>query len=305
MRLEFSDPFHRGGKWLRGNLHTHSTESDGVHTPQEVVDLYSSKGYDFLCITDHGRLTDPSLLDHMGMTLIPGQEISVGRSEAGTTFHVVGVGIDAGLPMKDFDPRGDPQGAVDLIRSRGGVAILAHPYWSGLNHGDVMSLIGYYGVEIYNSNCEIYNGAGDSRPHVDGILAAGRRTLVFATDDHHGKPEPLKPLDACISWISVKAEEATPEAILSSIKSGLFYASNGPEIREISLKGDTILARTTPVKSIGFISTPSLGSKYWAAGGSISEAAHTVREGETYIRVEATDENGRTAWSNLIYVSEN
>lgn len=304
MRLEFSDPFHSGGVWLRGNLHTHSTASDGIHTPQEVIDLYGSKGYDFLSITDHGRVTDPSPLDPKGLVLIPGQEISVGRSEAGTTFHIVGVGFMESLPMRDFDLNGDPQLAIDAIRSRGGVAILAHPYWSGLNHSDMTRLTGYHGVEIYNSNCEIYNGAGDSRPHVDGLLAGGRQTLVLATDDHHGTPAPMKPLDACISWIAVKAEEPTPEAILSSITSGLFYASNGPEIKEINIEGGVIAARTSPVKSIGFIAAPSLGSKIWATEGTISEATHAIRRGEVYVRVEATDENGRTAWSNPIYVSE-
>ena len=114
----------------------------------------------------------------------------------------------------------------------------------------------------------------------------------------------MKPLDACISWIAVKAEEPTPEAILSSITSGLFYASNGPEIKEINIEGGVIAARTSPVKSIGFIAAPSLGSKFWAPEGTISEATHAIRRGEAYVRVEATDEKGRTAWSNPIYVSE-
>ena len=41
------------GRWLRGNLHTHTTVSDGKLTPEECIRLYKEKGYDFLCITDH------------------------------------------------------------------------------------------------------------------------------------------------------------------------------------------------------------------------------------------------------------
>lgn len=199
---------------------------------------------------------------------------------------------------------GDPQLAIEKIKSCGGVAILAHPYWSGLNYCDMMSLTGYDGVEIYNSNCEIYNGAGDSRPHVDGILAGGRHVNIFTTDDHHGLPEPLKPLDAAISWISVKAEKSTSEAVLSSIKCGFFYGSNGPEIKEVRLEDNIITAKTSPVRSIGFIASPSLGSKFWADRTTISEASYAVRKGEIYVRVEATDEKGRTAWSNPIYISQ-
>ena len=36
---------------LRGNLHAHTTFSDGVRTPAELVEEYERRGYDFLAIT--------------------------------------------------------------------------------------------------------------------------------------------------------------------------------------------------------------------------------------------------------------
>ena len=299
--FEFSDPFNSDGEWLRGNLHTHTTASDGISSPQVVVDHYATEDYDFLSITDHGRLTDQSRLEPRGMTLIPAQEISLGRTEAGTTFHIVTIGIKTQLKHRDFDLQGDPQLAIDDANKQGAVVILAHPYWSGLNKNDMLRLTGYDGVEIYNSNCEIYNGAGDSRPHIDSILADGRRTLLFATDDHHGTPEPMKISDSAISWISVKAKR-DPTSILAAIRSGMFYASNGPELKNITMEEGTIVAKTSPANSIGFISAPSRGTKYWAEDKPLIEASYTPRKKETYLRVEATDVNGRTAWSNPIYI---
>src|SRR5262245_62368109 len=38
---------------LRGNLHAHTTLSDGVRAPQALIDEYEALGYDFLAITDH------------------------------------------------------------------------------------------------------------------------------------------------------------------------------------------------------------------------------------------------------------
>jgi hypothetical protein len=38
---------------LRGNLHAHTTFSDGVRTPAALVVEYEARGYDFLAITDH------------------------------------------------------------------------------------------------------------------------------------------------------------------------------------------------------------------------------------------------------------
>ena len=38
---------------LRGNLHAHTTFSDGVRSPEALVAEYETRGYDFLAITDH------------------------------------------------------------------------------------------------------------------------------------------------------------------------------------------------------------------------------------------------------------
>ena len=45
---------------LKGQLHTHTTLSDGALTPQEVADVYASLGFDFLAFTDHDHLLSPS-----------------------------------------------------------------------------------------------------------------------------------------------------------------------------------------------------------------------------------------------------
>jgi len=47
------DPFSAPGKFWRGNLHTHSTRSDGVLDPDEVARCYQLEEYDFLVMTDH------------------------------------------------------------------------------------------------------------------------------------------------------------------------------------------------------------------------------------------------------------
>ena len=38
---------------LRGNLHAHTTFSDGVRSPAALLAEYETRGYDFLAITDH------------------------------------------------------------------------------------------------------------------------------------------------------------------------------------------------------------------------------------------------------------
>lgn len=38
---------------LRGNLHAHTTFSDGIRSPAALLAEYETRGYDFLAITDH------------------------------------------------------------------------------------------------------------------------------------------------------------------------------------------------------------------------------------------------------------
>src|ERR1041385_6337438 len=47
----------RTARWYKGNTHTHTLNSDGDSTPDEVVRWYRSHGYQFLVLTDHNYLT--------------------------------------------------------------------------------------------------------------------------------------------------------------------------------------------------------------------------------------------------------
>ena len=45
------------GPWFKGNLHTHTLNSDGDSTPDDVVRWYREHGYNFVTLTDHNYLT--------------------------------------------------------------------------------------------------------------------------------------------------------------------------------------------------------------------------------------------------------
>ncbi|HUS79104.1 MAG TPA: hypothetical protein VM050_10665 [Patescibacteria group bacterium] len=302
MRRSYVNPFRAEGHWFKGNVHTHSTESDGSRTPDQLVEIYSRAGYDFLSITDHGVVTDVEGLGDAGFLLIPGEEVSVGRSHANTPFHLVALGVEETLPFKDADMDLDPQIVIDEINRREGITILAHPYWSGLSHEDLMALEGYHGVEIYNTGCDFETNTGLSDSHIDGVIVSGRHPWIYAVDDHHGVERPLLPFDAAVAWIYVRSESLTAENIMSSIRRGLFYSSNGPEIRDITIDGDGVISlECSPVREISFVSTPSLGMKFYSEGASLTGAEYQGRRGETYVRIEVTDFEGRKAWSNPIY----
>lgn len=78
MTISLESPCHDGSgtMWLRGNLHTHTTRSDGGLDPQATIRRYAGQGYDFLALSDHDTLADYTRLDPCGMILIPANEIS-------------------------------------------------------------------------------------------------------------------------------------------------------------------------------------------------------------------------------------
>ena len=45
-------------RWYKGNLHTHTINSDGDSSPDAVARWYKEHRYDFLALTDHNYFTD-------------------------------------------------------------------------------------------------------------------------------------------------------------------------------------------------------------------------------------------------------
>ncbi|MEQ1923708.1 MAG: hypothetical protein ABL952_14475, partial [Pyrinomonadaceae bacterium] len=44
-------------RWYKGNTHTHTLNSDGESSPEDVVKWYRDAGYNFLFVTDHEFIT--------------------------------------------------------------------------------------------------------------------------------------------------------------------------------------------------------------------------------------------------------
>ena len=297
MIVEFANPFAVEGRWFKGNLHTHSTNSDGALSPRELIRRYRDSGYDFLAITDHNKLTE---VDDPGdeILLIPGEEINVGKSEVGTDFHLVLLGI-----KEHISDRSSPQTVIDRAKAQGGEVILCHPYWSQLSINDMLSIEGYIGVEVFNSTCHFSIGKGLSQIHWDDLLVRGKHVWGFAVDDAHHHTSDHRPTDVCNAWISVKSSELTLDSIMNAIRSGYFYSSNGPEILDIRIEEEVIYVETSPVRHITFISVDGRGERWTPIGcETITQARHRIRNGERFIRIECEDLNGRWAWSNPIFI---
>ncbi|MGI8405664.1 MAG: PHP domain-containing protein, partial [Thermomicrobiales bacterium] len=82
------------------DLHTHTTASDGLLAPADLVSLASQRGLSVLGITDHDTIDGlTEALVHareIGLTVVPGVELST--SIGGHEVHVLGYFVDPGDP---------------------------------------------------------------------------------------------------------------------------------------------------------------------------------------------------------------
>jgi len=301
-RVTVMNPFALPGRWYKGNLHAHTTNSDGRLSPEEVVAFYRAAGYDFLSITDHEVVTwmeasrDPEFL------LMPGVELSGDRSEIGERFHILGFGLETiGEPPAERTT----QQAIEWITAHGGAAVLAHPYWSGHTRADLIRWTGHIGIEIFNTTCQVGIAKGSSVVHWDDLLNWGQCPWGLAVDDCHSTRS------AGQAAILVKSSELTQASIMAAIRSGHFYASTGPTIESLDVEADpgnggfTVQVRTSPVEEINFTAQSWRGEHRVAEPGQmLTEASFTTSGEEWYVRVECRDAHSKWAWTNPVLFAQ-
>lgn len=299
------EAFSAPGRFFRGNLHAHSTRSDGVLEPAEVCRRYVDEGYDFLALTDHlvglygYPLVDTRPFRRPGFTTLAGAELHSGAMANGGLWHILAVGLPEGFApphAPGFRPvPGQESGPALAARAAaaGAFVAIAHPHWSGLTMADALSLEAAHAVEVYNHGCA--NGAdrGDGLATADLMLAEGRRVNLCATDDAHFS-EP----DHFGGWVMVKAEANEPEALVAALRAGHHFSSQGPEFRAIAVGEGAVEVASSAVRSVIL---QGQGTAAVAVHGlSMTRARLPLDrlEGSPWLRLTLIDAAGRRAWSN-------
>jgi hypothetical protein len=297
-------PFSLPGRFWRGNLHLHSTLSDGKLALDEVVSRYKAAGYDFVSLTDHfiehydWPIADTRHLRGNDFTTILGAELHAPVTSAGELWHI----LANGLPQ-DFKPaaKGEtgPQLAGRAIEA-GAFVSIAHPSWSRYTIEDARALAFAHAVEVYNHGCATENDLGEGFYLLDQMLNEGHRLNAIATDDAH-----FHSPDYFGGWVHVKAESLDPDDLLRALKNGHHYSSQGPQFHDIRLEGKQIEIETSPVDVITVVCGNSRtcvrhGKAITSAAFDLAklEQGWLLEKPSPWFRVTAIDHAGKRAWSN-------
>lgn len=211
-------------RWLKGSTHVHTCHSgDSREQVEDVVRWYGERGYDFIFITDHNRVTEheaggrPLVMRGIELTHNPGScEPPPPEADGKCRIHVNGLGLTkvpavngAAAMANALDPRGRPpaiewknktsnlrvnmyQAAIDKVRELGGLVQINHPNWHWGVDGELLAELGRRGstlVEIGNMGFARWNAGDAQHPSSESVwdAALSRGAIIYgvASDDAH------------------------------------------------------------------------------------------------------------------------
>lgn len=317
---------------FKANLHCHTNLSDGVLTPVQVAEAYRQYGYSVLAITDHEAPYDHTDLTGPDFLILTGYEAYI-RPSRTCVYDPFAPEIHMNLLAKEphnttiigYDPlfckymstelaetrkkaanagprRYDHeyiQTFIDTAVENGYLVTYNHPCWSMEGEDMVLDLGGLFSLEIFNTNSMNTNGYEHNISLYDKFLRRGKFIGCHGADDNHNK-RPFDDLlsDSFGSWTMILAEELTYPAVIEALEKGNFYASTGPEIRELTFEGKHVHLECSPAQRIIMHITPKLTKNVYHSDGSpVTEADFEIPEKADFVYFSVLEANGKAAYT--------
>jgi hypothetical protein len=208
----------RGPGWYRGDLHVHTVYSDGSQTQAQVLDYARAAGLDFIGSSEHnnssaqrtwGRWVDDDFL------VIDGEEVTT------RSGHWLAAGLPSGtwIDWRYRAEDGKLAHFTDLVRSKGGLAIAAHPYQigGGITWGFGYDFAAMDAIEVWNGPWSGYNAPANEKA-VAGwhdLLTAGTFKPAVGNSDTHRQSQQIG-----LAQTVVRAESLSAAAIIAGYRGG-------------------------------------------------------------------------------------
>lgn len=333
----------KSGTFFKANLHTHSTVSDGVLTPEELKTAYQSRGYSVLAFTDHdvvvshNDLTDENFLALTACEMEINPHIPDGDFSLAPTYHLNFLAKSPDntlipcfseryvwLPqtkpyiteeMRQFDFKRSytvecVNAMIEKANEAGFLVAYNHPVWSLQNYADYAELKGLWGVECFNHTAARGGLTDTEQPFCD-LLKNGNKIYPLATDDAHMKE------DLFGGFVMIEAEKLDYSSVIQALEKGAFYSSTGPSVHQISFDdGKVEICCSEAAKIIlstdrrfGFTLTAKEKEPLECACFDLSAFlkgaySHDIEKYPAYFRITVIDERGNKAWSRAYFTDE-
>lgn len=297
----------------RGNLHTHTRESDGDSKPAKVIAWYRDHGYQFLAVTDHDKRLDPAKyrkLETHGFILIPGEEVTMAAAKK--PVHVNALCHKAAVGGGRFPTvKKALAWAVSKIHEQGGIALVNHPNFDWALRGtDLAAAKGAELLEIWSGHPYVHTlGNKTHRSHEamwDLALGTGLDFAGVAVDDtHHLSPAAPEPAARPgRGWVEVATPTLSIESICDALRKGDLYASSGAKIEHLVVRGDEMAVTVGESAKVEFFGQAGETLATIETSAAEPTATYHLRGGEQYVRARVTLPDGKQAWAPAFRVGE-
>lgn len=295
----------------KGNLHTHTTESDGDSSPEVVIAWYRSHGYQFVALTDHNHFTDPARFASYtddGFALLAGEEVTM--TGAGRQVHVNALCTERGIGGGAFRSASEAlEWAIGQVDAQNGVALVNHPNFDdALAISDVVTAHGASLLEIKSGHPYVYDEGHHGRPSHEALwdmaLTAGERWMGVAVDDmHHLDQSADPPAFPGRAWVQVFSPSADAGAICQALRDNALYSSTGAALRRIRVTAESY--DIWPEDGAAIVTFVGSAGRALARGGPRAPgepASYTPRTADGYVRARVTSPDGTAAWTPAVRV---
>ena len=294
----------------KANLHCHTIVSDGTHTPKQIKEMYKANGYNVVAFTDHNILKSQSHLDDDSFLALNSCEVDLVNDTDAAVPHKKRSLYHFNLYARDQKPRQTPppmqmdyhnQDAInEYIEARvneGYLVCYNHPNWSMQTFEEYSKLKGLFAMEIYNHGCEVTDGYYGYNPQVyDEMLRATGKLFCISADDNHNREVD----DSFGGFVMISATELTYDGIIDALVAGDFYATQGPEIHEISVHDGKLRIKCSESELI-VVYTDSRQC-HIKKENKMTEVEFTLYGDEKYVRVMCRDTQNKDANSNAYWL---
>ena len=321
----------KGLPFYKANLHCHSTASDGEFTPEELKEAYQAKGYSIIAYTDHEVMVPHHELSDDHFLALSGYETEImsdypldSSFKYRQTCHICLIALEPDARqvywtnvyvtkmLRDKHPElvasyadvpdtkrvFSGEGITDLMmtaRNNGFFVTYNHPYWSLADYSMLSQYRGMHALEIHNTGCST-GGFDEYDPALlDAMLRNGQRVFCVAADDNHGERSQFG------GWCMICAQNLAYRTVTKALENGHFYASTGPEIKELWFEDGNLHLRCSPaariVASFGIRKRVCLRK----TDADLTEAVIPVDKGDIYVRVTVWDEDHNHADTNAYF----
>lgn len=289
---------------LKGQMHCHTTNSDGAYTPLKVCQDYENAGYHFIAITDHNYIT-PEPVGNNLIWLADSYESTSMKTDGYHAHLCIYGAMDVLRTGTSMTETNKTINEVLTHHSVNGFSLvsLAHPNWvySGYVIPDETFEEMRGAINFVDAWCDSSPVAGELLTCCrawDILLTRGIRVFGLATDDYHTN-------QFGDGWVEVFVDALTSQAIIESLAEGNFYAAHsasrdhtdGITITDISLIGKDISVTLSDSATIRFI---GLGGNLLKSE-TATTSTYNVTGNEKYVRIEIW--NGENAkWLQPFFI---